>query len=93
MAAPNKPQADADFESVQLRSRRLSFTLFMTTTICFALFFFIIVRSHVGGRNWVQLLPSIGLVAIPLILHPITTHWVYKPWQTIRRKYERTYLD
>ena len=92
MAAPQQ-QNESDFQSYEVRSKKLTFTMFLTTTVCFALFFFIIVRAYVGGRTWVHLLPAIGVVAIPLILHPISSQWVYKPWQARRRKNERTYLD
>ncbi len=84
---------EAKYQSYEVRSKSLSVTLFFAFVICFLLFFFLISRANLARQSWVSLLPTLGVVAFPLCFHPLTTSWIYKPWQARRRKSEQTYLD
>lgn len=73
-----------------LIDRGLRRGLWLALLISLAVVMFFVARAIFAATDWRQLILPVVTVGVPLALFPKTEKWVYEPWQSHPRRYERT---
>lgn len=90
---PPSTEEEKKFYSYLLinKAQRGGLTLLMLGTL--PVIWFFISGSVFLNQSWLTIVIPVILACLPLAFYPMSETWIYRPWQSKPRKYERHYLD